>query len=867
MGPVPAKLRIGLRRRCRTSLFVFASLATACGQAPELSERAPAVDDAWALKVPAGVLAQAERGEQTTFWIVLNERADLSPAAAVSDKSEKGALVSETLREHAARSQAGLRTLLAERKAKFHSFWIANTIRVVGDAALLEEVARRPEVSRVEPEPVLPQPRIAPSVEAPTARDASGIEWNIERVGAPRVWSELGVRGEGIVVANIDSGVQFDHPALRDSYRGRYSNGRVDHNYSWFGGLCEVQGRPCDDDGHGTHVMGIQVGRTTDGAHQIGVAPGARWIAAGTNDAESRLAAGEWMIAPTDLRGQNPRPDLAPDVINCSWFKRDDPGVFFKEVLDAWIAAGIFPVFAAGNEGALGCSSHTFPASLPTAYAVGNTTRDDTINESSSRGSGVSGETKPDISAPGTEIRSAGVLSEYTHMTGTSQAAPHVAGAVALLWSAAPALDGDIEATRKLLDRTARDLDQTECGGTVADNSMAGEGLLDVHKAVLAAPRNGLGGLTGRVRRAFATTPVADATLVLSGPRNKWLRSDASGAFRLDRLLPGTYRYRVTAYGYRDATGIVFVRAGAATTLSPALSALPTALVTGIVRAGGAPVADAIVAAADSPIHVRTDATGRYEIRLPLGSRELEVEPPTLCAPTLRLPATVMAGGTTLDVVLTPHVDTSEYGYTCRAASDDFPEGSDKLDLTGATGAVTALTLPFPMPFYGEPRPTAWISTNGVIGLSGPPAPPVGDRIEMIPNGAANASLFPFYSMLDVDEASGVYTTVGAAQVIVEWRNVRIRPLDASEPAGRISFSVVLRPDGTFSYHYRGLSSDYLSRGVNASIGLQDGEGAGGFVYGNYEKLVIREALGLTFARAEPAPLTDGSPLSSARAR
>ena len=134
------------------------------------------------------------------------------------------------------------------------------------------------------------------------------IEWGVNKINAPNVWSSYNVRGEGIVVANIDSGVQFDHPALARQYRGRLANGTFDHNYNWFdpSRICgNPSVAPCDNDGHGTHTMGTMVG--DDGAgNQIGVAPAARWIAAkGCESKGARLgAAGR---RPVDARAHRPQ--------------------------------------------------------------------------------------------------------------------------------------------------------------------------------------------------------------------------------------------------------------------------------------------------------------------------------------------------------------------------------------------------------------------------------------------------------------------------------------------------------------------------------------------------------------------------------
>ena len=156
------------------------------------------------------------------------------------------------------------------------------------------------------------------------------------------------MRGENVVVANIDTGVQFDHPALVQQYRGNNGDGTFDHNYNWFDAqkLCGSPSRPCDGGGHGTHTMGTMVGDDGDpGPNQIGVAPRARWIATnGCCAVDALMSSFQWLMAPTDLAGQNPSPERRAHVVNNSWGgPSGDP--LFQAAVQAWVAAGIFPSF------------------------------------------------------------------------------------------------------------------------------------------------------------------------------------------------------------------------------------------------------------------------------------------------------------------------------------------------------------------------------------------------------------------------------------------------------------------------------------------------------------------------------------------
>ncbi|RHZ17965.1 hypothetical protein DYB37_013459 [Aphanomyces astaci] len=142
------------------------------------------------------------------------------------------------------------------------------------------------------------------------------------------------------------------------------------------------------------------------------------------------------MLCPTDATGKNPKCELAPDVINNSWGNVGNSNNF-QAVVDAWRAADIIPVFCNGNDGSK-CSRTWTPADYKNVIAVGNVGTDDKLFTESSRGPTADGRIKPDVSAPGTRIRSAWNTgnSAYQTMTGTSMASPLVAGAIALYLNA-----------------------------------------------------------------------------------------------------------------------------------------------------------------------------------------------------------------------------------------------------------------------------------------------------------------------------------------------------------------------------------------------------------------------------------------------
>jgi subtilisin family serine protease len=299
------------------------------------------------------------------------------------------------------------------------------------------------------------------------------------------VWSTFSVRGEGIVIGSIDSGVQYDHPALVEQYRGNLGGGVFDHNYSWYDpyAACGTgSNEPCDTQWHGTATIGIMVG-DDGGANQIGVAPGARFIVAAVNfSTVNLLAAMQWMLAPTDLDGNNPRPDLRPHVVNNSWGTGGGLTVY-QAAVQAWVAAGIFPVFAAGNSGP-SCQTMLAPADYSESHAVGASDLDGNVTSISSRGPSVLGPIKPDVTAPGASLRTSVPWDAYnSDMWGTSFAAPHVTGTVALMLSLNPELIGNIELIRRHLDHSAVDESDLSCGGDPWRNNVWGEGRLDAFAA------------------------------------------------------------------------------------------------------------------------------------------------------------------------------------------------------------------------------------------------------------------------------------------------------------------------------------------------------------------------------------------------
>ena len=821
------------RHRLFRSILLIVAALMALAAVPALAAPAAAAPG----KIDAGLRAELDDkpGETSVFYVQVRSRADLRTAARAPGRAGRAAAVGRSLRATADRGQAGLRAFLRDRKVKFTPFWIVNAVRVEGDLKLAETLAARPEVARIVPEGVreLPKP-----THAEAKARVQAVEWNIERIRAPEVWSGFGDRGEGIVVANVDTGVELGHPAVTASYRGNLGDGTFDHNYNWFdpSGACgDPATGPCDNNAHGTHTMGTMVGATA--TDQIGVAPGARWIAAkgceqSTCSDASLLASGQWILAPTDLTGANPRPDLAPHVVNNSWGSGPNDQ-FYREVVDAWVAAGIFPVFSNGNAGP-SCGTAGSPGDFPSSYSVGAFDSGNAIASFSSRGpSAVDGGIKPDIAAPGVAVRSSVPGGGYEAFNGTSMAAPHVTGTIALLWSAAPSLIGQIDATRALLDDTAIDTDSAQCGGTADDNNVWGEGRLDALALVERAPRGPVGVLDGQVRDIDAS-PIAGAQVTVTGPVTRTATTDADGAWRLT-VPVGVYTARTTAFGYAgdDREGIE-VTEGATTEVNQVLVEFPTGTLSGTVRDdGGTPVAGAAVTLTGTPIEpVTSGADGTFSVPgVPEGEYSVRADTPLRCLQAATAAVAMTADGASVDLVLPHRRDGA--GTTCDPVA---PVAADAATVVPATGddASAPVELPFDFTLYGTPYRTAHVSTNGLISFAGPATQWANGPIPSA--SAPNAAVYALWDDLFVDgEASVRTTTIGDApnrSVVVEWRNVRFLGEDAAQ---RATFSVLLGEDGTVTYQYASLPDTPFGHGASATVGLEDAAGATAFTYSHME--------------------------------
>ena len=426
--------------RSVTATLILVLLLFLTALAP-VAQAAPSPEPDADAKIESDLAATLAEKDSADFYVEFTDRADLTAAAAVTDWAERGAAVVRELRTAADSSQADLNKELDEARIDHTSFWITNAILVHGGTReLADGIAEHDEVAALSAPDVYQIPESTPGEVDQTV---NAVEWGIDRIRADDVWSTFGVRGEGIVVGSIDTGVDFRHPALVRQYRGNTGDA-FSHDYNWFdpARVCALP-EPCDNNDHGTHTMGTMVG--SDGANQIGVAPGARWITAkgcetNTCTTSSLLASGQWMLAPTRLDGTGADASRRPHIINNSW-----GGAGGATWYPTPSGPGVRPACSrpspCGNSGPA-CGTAGSPGDDEQAYASGYFDVNNAIASLSSRGAGPAGRIKPDVAAPGVNVRSSVPGGGYASLSGSSMASPHTAGTVALMWAAAPTLAG-----------------------------------------------------------------------------------------------------------------------------------------------------------------------------------------------------------------------------------------------------------------------------------------------------------------------------------------------------------------------------------------------------------------------------------------
>src|SRR6266480_4446463 len=288
----------------------------------------------YAGKIAPWLVEHTADGQQAEFFIVLADQADVSGAAALHTKAEKGRYVYDALWNKSQITQEPILQWLRARGIEHRSFYIVNAILVKGTRKIADALAARVDVARIEGNPHIQNPLPVPNgfVESPPQpQKPETIEPGIQYTHAPDVWA-LGFRGQGVTVAEADTGERWTHNALKPHYRG-WNGVTADHNYNWHDSIHNSVGNPCgndspfpcDDLGHGSHTTGTAIGDDGMG-NQIGMAPGAKWIGCRNMDSNTGTPARyiecmEWFLAPYPLNctPNEGDPTKAPDITINSW--------------------------------------------------------------------------------------------------------------------------------------------------------------------------------------------------------------------------------------------------------------------------------------------------------------------------------------------------------------------------------------------------------------------------------------------------------------------------------------------------------------------------------------------------------------------
>lgn len=882
-----------------TRSLKFGLLVTAIVLLVAAMPAAPLAPAAAAAPIDPAVLADLRTAPdgRATFFLWLDDQPDLTAASTMEDWEARGQWVFESLQGAARRSQLAFEKALESASLAGHvdqwrSYWIVNTIAVHGDEAAAKALARRPGVLQVLPAIKLEPPKVAVNA-APQGTVPSAVEWNVSQINADDVWA-LGITGQGIVLANVDTGVDYTHPALVGQYRGNQGSGAAgpfSHDYNWFdptwGSQAPVAlpstaigGTP---NGHGTHVMGTEVG-SDGGPNQIGVAPGARWIAAYGCCAgnQSLLAALQWILAPAHLDGTDPNPALRPHAVQNSW---GGPGgsLIFAQAMANLKAAGIFVSASAGNYGPL-CGSLGSPGDNLAVFDVGSSGRTDLVSNLSSRGPNpLTGRTGPDLVAPGDLVRSAMPGGGYAYLSGTSMAGPHVAGAVALLWQANPSLAGRVDYTAELLRKTSTPIyvPGESCGGvdsgTTVPNNSAGWGRLDVLRAVQVAG-NGSSQLAVLVTDpAGIPLPSAHITLRTTAPDGSSIAlegtTDPQGRFEF-LVAPGAATVSAGSFGYalhQPAN----VNVAGSSTVTLVLEPLPTVtlrgqvvefwphqmVVPGVQRSRAtASTADAPATAGDQPAlaapaaakalaarvtvpgtpvpAVTTDCAGTFTLTLPAGTHTLLIEATGHWSQQVTIDLT----GDQLETFgLTPTwdyaVSTAAYQWIDATPGTRHQLGDDssrRIDLPPGRSFT----------YYGAAQTALNISSNGFLSFDDTPY----SRYQgIIPfEGLPNNAIYGYADDLNPDAGvlyntgydNGIYTLLKGDQLIVQYNEVEHWPYGSPE-----TFQVILDlATAAITVQYQQVSWPSFT-----TVGLEDSAGRRGTLYSYANSANLHPGLAIRF--------------------
>ena len=499
---------------------------------------------------------------KVNFFVKMALEADLSAAYGM-DWDARGEYVVNALKEVAAVTQGPVIDYARKHGLTYQSYFVNNSVEIMGgDLTAAQGLAALPGVAYIRGEHFLsiPDPLVGGAgingFQTGEAAPEATTDWGITDTKADQFWTDFGLQGDGIKVANIDTGVQYNHPALDQAYG---CPADPTSPVCWYDPSNTCGGTVCDNNGHGTHTMGTMVADDDQSLTWIaGMAPNATWIAckgceSNSCSDSSLIACAQWLLQPGGSTANR------PDVVNNSW-GGGGGDTWYQTYVQSWVAAGNFPAFSAGNSS--GCSSLGSPGDYQESFAT--TGHDSARNHYYAQGPSTFGHTpytKPNISGPAVSICSTVPTNGWScGYSGTSMASPHTAGAVALLWSCSPSLVGQIDATFQILQNYADPPTPASPGcGVPPDNEGTyedGYGYLNV----LAAGANVCGGVEFGTLQGYVYdqggNPLEGATVsAVPGIQGGQIQAttDPTGFYTM-QLVPGTYNATASKTGYSSQT-------------------------------------------------------------------------------------------------------------------------------------------------------------------------------------------------------------------------------------------------------------------------------------------------------------------------
>ncbi|MEE3001141.1 MAG: S8 family serine peptidase [Planctomycetota bacterium] len=447
-------------------------------------------------------MRQAQPGETVQALLYLHDQLDINGLeeqflAERATRAHRHQIVVETLQATAEFTQGDLLADLKEMPGveSHQAFWIANVIHVDASVLALEQLSHRDDIMLMyldHPIELVEPVDLDGTVPGEVAR--GGAEAGVAAVRAPECWA-AGFDGTGVLVANIDTGVDGSHIALASRWAGTLPEYAGHPEWAFLDPYYGNHGSPYDSGSHGTHTMGTVCGGSP--GLQIGVAPGAHWMASAGIDqggieptVVSAIQAFEWMIDPDGVPSTS---FDVPSVCSNSWGLVTSHGYpecdqTFWTYLDACELAGTVILFSAGNEGSSGLrrpgDRATDAFRTCAVAAIDPYTSNWDIASFSSRGPTYctpdgSAAVKPDIAAPGVNTYSSVPGNSYSSYSGTSMASPHVNGVVAIMRQANP--DLPVEQVKQIIYDTAYDL------GSPGEDNDYGHGMIDAWEALQVA--------------------------------------------------------------------------------------------------------------------------------------------------------------------------------------------------------------------------------------------------------------------------------------------------------------------------------------------------------------------------------------------